>query len=235
MINFIRKYWKHFTIGLILVFIMVGSFFYDDNSITTSEAKKLSVTKKEVKDEDNKSTYQENNKTVFVDVKGAVNTPGVYEIDSSKRIIDAINLAGGLASSANTINLNLSKKVEDEMYIVVYNTKQIEDYKNGDTNNISCAAKECVCPDSLNKACISSSTNSSSKTSTTKSKTSSKISINTALKEELMTLSGIGETKALAIIKYREENGAFKSIQDIKNVSGIGNSLYEKIKDNITL
>lgn len=234
MINFIRKYWKHFTIGLILVFIMVGSFFYDDNSITTSEAKKLSVTKKKVKDEDNKSTYQKNNKTVFVDVKGAVNTPGVYEIDGSKRIIDAINLAGGLASDANTINLNLSKKVEDEMYIVVYNTKQIEDYKNGDTNNISCVAKECVCPDSLNKACISS-TNSSSKTSTTKSKTSSKISINTALKEELMTLSGIGETKALAIIKYREENGAFKSIQDIKNVSGIGNSLYEKIKDNITL
>ena len=235
MINFIRKYWKHFTIGLILVFIMVGSFFYDDNSITTSEVKKLSVTKKEVKDEDNKSTNKENNKTVFVDVKGAVNTPGVYEIDSSKRIIDAINLAGGLASSANTINLNLSKKVEDEMYIVVYNTKQIEDYKNGDINNISCAAKECVCPDSLNKACISSSTNSYSKTSTTKSKTSSKISINTALKEELMTLSGIGEAKALAIIKYREENGAFKSIQDIKNVSGIGNSLYEKIKDNITL
>ena len=62
-----------------------------------------------------------------------------------------------------------------------------------------------------------------------------KVSINTASKEELMTLSGIGEAKAGAIIEYREKNGNFASIEDIKNVSGIGDAIFEKIKDNITI
>lgn len=235
MINFFRKYWKYLVVSFILVFILVGNFFYEDNSVSTKDVKKLSVTKKEAKNEEIKSTDIKQNKTVFVDVKGAVNTPGVYEIDSEKRIIDAINLAGGLSSNANTINLNLSKKVADEMYIVVYNQKQIDDYKKDDTNNISCAAKECICPDVSNDACISNSKKSFTKSEVDNNEKINKVSINTASKEELMTLSGIGESKALSIIKYREENNGFKNIEDIKNVSGIGNALYEKIKDNIAL
>ena len=69
----------------------------------------------------------------------------------------------------------------------------------------------------------------------TKVEETAKISINTATKEELMKLDGIGESKAENIIKYREENGNFKTIEDIKNVSGIGDAAYEKIKDSITI
>ena len=66
-------------------------------------------------------------------------------------------------------------------------------------------------------------------------KSDNKVSLNNATLEELMTLSGIGESKAKAIIKYREEENVFKSIEDIMNISGIGTSLFEKIKDNITI
>ncbi len=227
MIYFFKKYLKYFIIVFIGIFVLVGSFYYENSTVETSEVKKLSVTKKNKVEEKNSNNIDV--KTVFVDVKGAVNNPGVYEMDSEKRIIDAINLAGGLTDNANTINLNLSKKVVDEMYIVVYNQKQIDDYKKDDTNNISCAAKECVCPDINNGACISTESENNKKNNI------NKISINNASLEELMTLSGIGEAKALAIIAYRENNNGFKNIEEILNVSGIGNSLYEKIKNNIIL
>ena len=212
------------SIGIIS---FIGMYFYSyksNNIVTKSEVKK-SVTKKEV------SKKEVKNKTVFVDVKGAVNKPGVYEIEEEKRIIDAINLAGGLSKDANTINLNLSKKVSDEMYIIVYTKNEIYNYKknNSNSSNINCASNECVCPDSNNDACIN------KEVSKNNSLVSGKISINTASKEELMSLSGVGEAKALAIISYRETNGNFKSIEDIKNVSGIGDALFEKIKDNITI
>lgn len=223
---FLKKYLKYFAIIIIGIFALIVGFYYENSTVTTNEVKKMAVTKLSEKEE--KEDDKTQGKTVYVDVKGAVNTPGVYEMDSEKRVIDAINLAGGLTDNANTINLNLSKKLTDEMYIVVYNQKQIDEYKNSDTNNVSCAAKECVCPDSTNNACISNNKN------TTK-ESNSKISINNASKEELMMLSGIGEAKALAIITYRENNNGFENIEEILNVSGIGNALYEKIKDNITL
>lgn len=227
MKNFFKRYWKYLFFVFTLILVVLGSYYYENNnSVATPNVKKLSVSKKE--EEDKNSDYQ----TVFVDVKGAVNNPGVYEIDKEKRIIDAINLAGGLSNGANTINLNLSKKVSDEMYIVVYTQKQINEYKNNSTNqNYYCAADECICPDISNDACIKNSVNISDE----KDIINNKISINNASKEELTKLPGIGESKADLIIKYRNENGAFKSIEDIKNVSGIGDSIYEKIKNSITI
>lgn len=234
MFVFLRRYWKYifFVFSVILVFT-VGYIYYRDNSIDTTSEKKLSVTLEEKKEEDN----NEDLKTVFVDVKGAVNTPGVYEIDSDKRIIDAINLAGGLSNEADTINLNLSKRVTDEMYIIVYTKTEIYNYKKDNGNKeISCASVECVCPNSNNNGCITNNTNSTtSDIKEEKNDSNLKISINSASKEELMKLSGIGESKADAIISYRNENGKFTSIDEIKNVSGIGDSIFEKIKDNIVL
>lgn len=228
MINFIKKYWKFLACLLLFLIIILFSYFYyqENNSVSTPPVKKLSLTKK--KEEVN---------TVFVDIKGAVNAPGVYELDDDKRIIDVINLAGGLRENADTINLNLSKKLVDEAYIVVYTKEEIYNYKknNQDNSKIECASFECVCPDKNNDACIA---NSISDKNTDKKDTISvntKISINSASKEELMTLTGIGEAKADAIINYRKENGLFKEVEDIKNVSGIGDAVYEKIKDNIIL
>lgn len=231
MIYLIRKYWKYILVVFCSVLAFIGTYVYNEsnNSVSTSSVKKLSVTKK-------KEKAKEDIKTAFVDIKGAVNAPGVYELEKGKRVIDAINLAGGLSENANTININLSKKLTDEMYVVVYTKNEIAEYKknNNTGKEIKCASNECVCPDVSNDACI----NKNMKSSTTpkeEKKTDSKISINNASKEELMTLTGIGESKADAIISYRQEQGLFKAIEDIKNVSGIGDAVFEKIKENITL
>ena len=125
------------------------------------------------------------------------------------------------------------------MYIIIYTKDEIYNYKqnNEGVNDIKCASMECVCPDVSNDACINSaSTGNSSPSSEDGNKViddDSKVSINSATKEELMKLEGIGEVKAEAIIKYRQENGSFKSVEELKNVSGIGDAVYDKIKDNI--
>ena len=236
MIYFFKRYYKHILIAIGLVFIFVFGYIYYDstNSVTTVNKTKLSVEKNIVKKE-GKNEYN----TLFVDVKGSVNNPGVYEMDVGKRVIDAINLAGGLTENADTINLNLSKKLSDEMYIVVYSKEEIYSYnKNSkqDNEEITCASQECVCPDVKNDACINTQDNVKNDNTKEDNQTSKeKVSINKASKEELMNLSGIGETKAEAIISYRNENGNFKNIEDIKNVSGIGEAVFEKIKDNITI
>lgn len=230
MIYFIRKYWKYIFIFVCVTIVFVGTYvYYENNSVSTSSAKKLTVTKN--KDDENTS------KTVFVDIKGAVNAPGVYELEEGKRIIDVINLAGGLSDDANTINLNLSKKLTDEMYVVVYTKNEIAEYKknNGNTNEIICASNECVCPDTNNDACISQGGSKNSTSNNASDGIDGKVSINTAGLDELMKLSGIGESKANAIISYRQENGSFKTIEEIKNVSGIGDAVFEKIKDDITI
>lgn len=233
MFHILKRYWKYMFIVFSIIFVFAGTFiyYYDDSSINTSSEKKLSVTSIEKKE-----IIEDKIETVFVDVKGAVNAPGVYEIDAGKRIIDAINLAGGLNSEADTINLNLSKKVTDEMYIIVYSKTEIYNYKkDNEKKEIACASVECVCPDKNNNACIASDNVVTNDDNKKEEDSNIKISINNASKEELMTLSGVGESKAEAIIKYRNENGKFKTIDEIKNVSGIGDALFDKIKDNISL
>ena len=166
-------------------------------------------------------------KTVYVDIKGAINNPGVYEMDYDSRIIDVIKEAGDLTEEADTSLLNLSKKVDDEMYIIIYTKEEMQKYKEElipTKTIIKEVEKKIVCPDDDNDACLI----------TDNSNNTSKININTASKEELESLPSIGESKANKIIEYREKN-KFESIEDIKNVNGIGDSLYEKIKDNIEI
>lgn len=164
-------------------------------------------------------------KTVYVDIKGAVNNPGVYEMDYDSRIIDVIKQAGDLTDQADTSILNLSKKVDDEMYIIIYTKDEMKSYKERNIPSktiVKEIEKKIVCPDDDNDACINVNT----------SNMEGKININTASKEELESLPSIGSSKADKIIEYRN-NKKFESIEDIKNVTGIGDSLYEKIKDNI--
>ena len=164
--------------------------------------------------------------TVFVDIKGAVKSPGVYEVNRESRIIDVIEKAGDLKKSADTSIINLSKKVKDEMYIIIYTKDEISSYKDKLLSSSEITNKieeKIICPDSDNDGCIN---------KTSLSSETGKVNINTATQSELTRLSGIGEGKAKKIIDYREKN-RFEKIEDIKNVSGIGNSLYEKIKDYI--
>lgn len=170
---------------------------------------------------------------VYVDIKGAVNKPGVYEIEENKKVIDVVELAGGFTGQADTSMINLAKKVIDQMVIIIYTKEEVK--KANESNTIvKVIEKECICPDIKNDACL----NSSNKDDTNKNETQNqteKININSATLEQLLTISGIGESKAKAIIDYREENGSFENIEDIMKVSGIGESLYEKIKDSITV
>jgi competence protein ComEA len=122
-------------------------------------------------------------------------------------VIDAINLAGGALEDSNLTNLNLADKLSDGLKIYIPNiNEEGSEYSFSETGE------------------------SSNGFSNEKSK---KVNINSATKEELMTLKGIGESKAEAIISYRKEKGAFKSIEDIKNISGIKEQAFDKIKDFI--
>lgn len=189
------------------------------------------------KNEEKESVTVDFLSNVRVDVKGAVKKSGVYELDSNSRVIDAINLAGGLKSNASTKYLNLSKKITDEMVIYVYTNNQVKSM--GIKEEIK---EECKCPTIDTSICAGSNIIISDKEdstiiegNTTNQENSNKVSLNKASKDELMTLSGVGESKALAIIEYRDNNGGFKALEDIMNVSGIGEALYNKIKDYITL
>lgn len=156
---------------------------------------------------------------VIVDIKGMVVSPGVYEVESKSRVNDVINIAGGLLEGADTSLINLAKIVEDEMIIIIYSKEEIlEKYKD--------EVCICDCPEIKNDACIETSIDNEE---------NKIVNINTATKEDLMGISGIGESKAEAVIKYREEYGIFNTTQDIKNVPGIGDSLFEQIKNYITV
>lgn len=205
----------------------------DDNTVAMVD-KKSSVIK-----EDNIV------KMVKVDIKGAVSTPGVYELVEGSRVIDVINMAGGLKSSASTKYLNMSKKVSDEMIINIFTSTQI---KNMEIK--SEPKEECICPivdcstcaganiienNVSNKAEENNIINDDVINAENKDNVSSKVSLNKGSLEELMTLSGIGESKANAIIEYRNKNNGFKTLEELMNVSGIGEAAYNKIKDFIEL
>lgn len=214
----IKENLKYIIPGVILVIlsIVIVIFYYPKE-----EEKEVKITQKELPKKEEKA-----DKYLFVDIKGAVNNPGVYKLKEDSRVIDVINESGGLKENADTSIINLSKKIIDEMVIIIYTKEDIQKYKeNISTKKIEEEIKkEIVSIDKNNKAEIS-----------TNEEINSKVNINTATKEELQTLSGVGESKAEAIIKYREEKGPFEKIEDIKNVSGIGESAFEKIKENITV
>ena len=153
----------------------------------------------------------ENKNNFYVDVKGEVKNPGVYFVSDGMLVIDAINLAGGLTKKACTDDINLSMKLTKEMVIYINNK-----------SNFTTTTKVTE----LNDVKI---TNKASNKEST-----GLVNINTASKEELMSINGIGESKANSIIEYRKEN-KFNTIEDIKNVSGIGDKFFEQIKNYITV
>lgn len=140
---------------------------------------------------------------IVIDVKGAVNVPGVYEMEVGDRVIDAIEAADGLLDNAEEKALNLAGLLQDEMviYVPVHGEEvpHLNPVSGGEANN------------------------------------DEKVKINSASVEELQKLPGIGPAKAEAIATYRDENGAFKSVDDLLQVSGIGVKSLEKMIDKIDL
>jgi len=144
---------------------------------------------------------------IFVDIKGAVMYPGVYELQQDQRIKDVVQLAGGYTENADTQLINHAQKVQDEM--VIYIPIKGEQLEEGAPSLLT------ISMESNNKE--------------------QKININKADVATLATLPGIGPSKAQSILTYREENGHFQTIDDLKNVSGIGDKTFEKLKDAITV
>ena len=227
---YLEKYKIVISISALVLFIIIGTILYLNNN------KQDAKVEMPIKQEKNK---EEKYEKIKVDIKGMVKKPGVYELLKGDRVVDVINKAEGLLDGANTSYINLSKKITDEMVIIIYSNDDVDKFRKED-KDVVYIKYECECIDNINDACINEkdtvNTNGvEKKRSEASSNKDGLVSINTGTKEELMTLSGIGESKALAIIEYREENGLFKNLEDIMNVSGIGQAAYSKIKDNIKL
>ena len=243
--EFIEKYYYLIIIFLLLVTITI---------VLIKPSRKVTNIVKEYSSNNIQDLSSSDDSKIKVEIKGMVLNPGVYELENGKRVNDLIEVSGGLLENANTNYLNLSKKLKDEMIIIVYSNDEINSFKENKNSNYENIKIECNCPDTINNACmdigdishednITYENNSENKNPNSENKNldsnisdiDSKISINDADEENLTKISGIGSSKAKSIIEYRKQNGKFKTIEDIMNVSGIGKSLFEKIKDYITV
>ena len=168
-----------------------------------SAVSKDSSSEKEVKKEEKEESPEQD--LITVDVKGAVKSPGIYDLPVGSRVHDAVQKAGGLTDEADSKSLNLAQKVSDEALVYV------------PTKGEEAASQQ---------------TGSGTTASTSKDK---KVNLNKASLEELKQVKGLGGKRAQDIIDHREANGKFKSVDELKKVSGIGAKSIEKLKDYVTV
>ena len=204
------------TFGKALIFI-VFFFFAGCGSADTEEdgVEEITLTDEETEEAAENAETSENNggeqadtagQTVFVYVCGAVESPGVYELRADARVFEAISSAGGITEDAAPDAVNQARVIADGEQIYVPTVEEAASQQTGVGG-----------------------------TTVTKGTESVKVNINTAGKEELMTLTGIGEAKADDILKYREEHGSFGSIEELMQINGIKEGVFNKIKDDITI
>lgn len=201
---------KYIIIAIIILVALVVSYVLSlDNKDVSAE--NVEITKTDVANVTSK---------VYVDIKGSVKKPGVYQVSADSIVWDIVNLSGGFTKNAYTKNINLSKKVKDEMVIYVFSKNEMLKMNENVKTDTTCTTN-IINYDN----CI---------TTEKKETNTVLVNINTASKEELMNVSGIGASKADSIIAYRIKT-PFSKIEDIMNVSGIGESLFDKIKKYITV
>ncbi len=205
---------NYFILLICLLLIVIN------DAIIISDLYKIRTNNQISEVEKNIDNNKESN-TIKIDIKGEVKKPGVYEVTENMNVNDAIKMAGGLKKGASTDNINLSKTLKNEMVIII-SKKLKENIKNTIKNDALPSSSEVI--GELKNSDTNNIQNDSNKL----------ISLNKGSLDELMTIPGIGEQKAKQIIEYRNSN-VFTSIEDIKNVSGIGELLFEKIKDYITI
>ena len=155
------------------------------------------------------------NTVIYVDVTGAVKAPGVYTLPAGSRVFEAIALAGGAREDASLENLNQAGILQDGQQIRVYTEEEAAQMAQ--------------------QGSLPSLPGAEAAAGQKESQEASKVNINTAGKEELMTLTGIGETRAEAILAYRQETGGFQAPEDLMQVEGIKEKTFEKLKDQITV
>lgn len=177
------------------------------------------------------ATAQDSHEIYYVHVCGQVVNPGVYALEPGSRIYEAVERAGGFGPEAAASYLNLAWEIADGMKIEVPTASQAREWeKTGNTGIESGPARE-----DRTAAGAGRQNATAGGLYAPGEGAERKVNLNTAGKEELMTLKGIGEAKAEDIIKYRETYGPFQKIEDIMNISGIKDAAFQKIKDSITV
>lgn len=247
IIEYYNKYKKYFYIGissfiLFIIMIIIG-FNSNNNKVYASidEVDDTIVLEDEVIDVDNKEF-------IAIDIKGMVNKPGLYRLETGSVVFDAISAAGGLLDNADTSVINLSKRLEDEMVIIVYSKDEIDrikledaylELKQSDIDQYLKDTYDDLVRNSL-KVFVESNVvfdesiyDDNSTDDEIEEEEIKLININTALLDELVLIPYIGTEKANDIIEYRDEYGNFETIEDIMNVSGIGQATFDKLKDSI--
>lgn len=200
-------------IGLIIALVaLLANNFIDQKEDGFSNSK-ISLFSSDDEFEETEETKEDSNQTqasetIKVHIAGEINKEGVYEVNNGDRLDDLVKRAGGLTKDANSKEINLAMKLKDQMKTYIPSIYDFEDETSSTNDNLLISDKP--------------------------STEIEKININKASKEELMTLPNIGEKRANAIIEYRE-NSPFEKIEDIKNVTGIGEKFYQSLKDLITV
>lgn len=196
----------------IIVAICVGFWYINSDSHGASKTTNIVTTAQKANVSDNQERKQKSTDTpkdYAVQIYGAVKHPGVYTFSSAVRVCEVIEAAGGLLKTAEDSSVNQARFIEDGEQIHILTKKEAR--QNNQANQ------------------------SESQPGVVKTDGGNKININTATKEELLQITGVGEAKATAIINYRTEHGNFSKIEDIMNISGIKSGVFNKIKDQITI
>ena len=199
-------------LSLIAIFVAIGIIYFINNKNQTNNIELDENIL--VSNQDTNQTNQYTEEIVIVHITGSVKTPGIVKLKEGSRIEDAIEAAGGLTENADISNVNLAYVLDDGTKIKIPN---LDDEDIGDEDVLSKDSGEGIIQED-------------EKTTNTNI-----VNINKATENELSTLPGIGNSLATRIVEYRRQNGNFKTIEDIKNVSGIGESKFANIKDFISI
>lgn len=212
LLNFVRQGYLNHTLEKEMIIKSHGEIITQNQEKILEQTKQDKIENKEIEIEENEETNLE---PVPVYICGAVQNPGVYYVLEDSIVDDVVRQSGGLAEDADLEAINLASSIQGNSKIVIPSQEEkfdklldLYENNNKETNNL----------DHLET------------TSPIK-----QINLNTATKEELMSLNGIGEVKANDIIHYRTEKNKFQSIEEIKQISGIGEKIFEKIKSFITV
>lgn len=211
-LNIKQKIGLILAVLLIVILAFIWLFSIYGNDPPKNEIKKSQESNNEI--EFKLGIKEKENKTIMVDISGEIITPGVVKLPEGSRIIDAITAAGGKTEDADLSKVNLAYILDDgvQLYIPRYNEKLEKEI-------VQTEPGVGIIQEGIN----------------TTSKKDSKVNINTANKEKLATLPGIGEGTAEKIIEYRSKTGKFKTIDEIKKIPGIGESKFKSLKDKITI
>lgn len=214
--NFYKDYSKYIKAGAVILTIAVAAFLFslygeDSKSVVIPYEKPESSNNLEVKPDD--KSKKEQSKYIYVDISGQVKAPGVYKLKEGSRLFEAIDMAGGIVDGATLDNLNRAETLSDGQKVVVYTEEELESLNVEDSlddyeNNLDDEQ------DNSNKS-------------------DGKININKAGLIDLQKIVGVGPAMANKIISYREENGKFNDIEELKNIKGIGEKTYENLREQV--